>query len=510
MASAALKHSPSPRQAKSGATRARGPVQSAVGIPRFLHYRIPPKSLAGPETAQAEDEARSFATGEAKTIDIQTGCEAAGGSIARASLAAAARQLGPGVPLGAEARASYETRLPGTTLDSVRLHADADTAALADSVGANAFTLGQDIYFGRSKYQPGTASGEALIAHEMAHVAQHGGNGMQLHADLGMSLPVTQGVFGIDMADRTAPAPPGMEGHITFDPDPAGQYSADIGLIQVVRIEAAGNTSGVGSPLKFGGAAEATRDILATPGSQFEEAGWHVDTTYSDPAKTEGAQVSPSYPESVGFSPGDNEHGFLRSPTDLKQAMLYDYPQSPRPQIKYDFETVAKGMDNQNVYGGLHWGFELIAGVPGSEYAYAVDATSREFDISLDRFRAFFTHEPTIIYFDTNLAVPMAGEDAKLDEAMLWLNEFSDAHVEIEGFADERGSTTLNAGLSQRRADSVAAELMGRGLDPSRIDSSTGSGKTAAFAAGREAGQLQANRRARIRFIRNASTPPGP
>lgn len=212
----------------------------------------------------------------------------------------------------------------------------------------------------------------------------------------------------------------------------------------------------------------------------------------------------------MGFNPRHNEHGFLRSATDIAPARLYDYPGSSRPQIKFDFETVAKGMDNQTVYGGLHWGFEIVAGVPQSEYAYAQDATSAEFDISLERFRAFFTHEPTIVYFDTDADEPAPGEEVKLDEAMTWLGEFSDAHVEIEGFADETGAARRNAGLSRRRAESVAVALMDRGLHGARIDSVTGSGETTAFAAGREAGQLRANRRVRIRFMRNASTPPGP
>ncbi len=199
------------------------------------------------------------------------------------------------------------------------------------------------------------------------------------------------------------------------------------------------------------------------PAASGEEAGWHLDTTYSDPAKTEGSPTSPSYPESVGFNPTHNEHGFLRSPTDHAPARLYDYPGSSRPQIKFDFETVAKGMDSQNVYGGLHWGFEVVGGVPQAEYATAQDTTSTEFDISLQRFRAFFTHEPTVVYFDTNADVPAAGEDAKLDEAIGWMAEFSDAHVEIDGFADETGPAGHNAGLSRRRADSVAAALMAPG-----------------------------------------------
>ena len=93
---------------------------------------------------------------------------------------------------------------------------------------------------------------------------------------------------------------------------------------------------------------------------------------------------------------------------------------------------------------------------------------------------------------------------------MKWLGRFSDAHVEIEGFADEAGPSGPNAGLAQRRADAVAAALAGRRLDPSRIDFSRGRGETSAFAAGAQTGQLRANRRVRIRFVRNASTPPGP
>jgi outer membrane protein OmpA-like peptidoglycan-associated protein len=93
---------------------------------------------------------------------------------------------------------------------------------------------------------------------------------------------------------------------------------------------------------------------------------------------------------------------------------------------------------------------------------------------------------------------------------MTWLGQFGDAHVEIEGFADETGPAGLNARLAQRRADSLVTALTGRGLAARRIDSAVGRGATDTFAAGAQAGQLKANRRARIRFVRNASTPPGP
>jgi outer membrane protein OmpA-like peptidoglycan-associated protein len=130
------------------------------------------------------------------------------------------------------------------------------------------------------------------------------------------------------------------------------------------------------------------------------------------------------------------------------------------------------------------------------------------FDIALERFRTFFTHEPVIVYFDTDRDTPGAAEAAKLAEVTSWMALHSDVQLEIDGFADERGSAAHNADLSQRRADVVAALLIGRGVDPARITSASGRGETASFAAGAEAGQLQANRRVRIRFVRTATEMP--
>ncbi|HBY61251.1 MAG TPA: hypothetical protein DEH78_15630, partial [Solibacterales bacterium] len=57
----------------------------------------------------------------------------------------------------------------------VRIHSGPDAALAADSVRAAAFTAGEHIVFGGGRYQPHREEGRRLLAHELAHVAQHTG-----------------------------------------------------------------------------------------------------------------------------------------------------------------------------------------------------------------------------------------------------------------------------------------------------------------------------------------------
>ena len=63
----------------------------------------------------------------------------------------------------------------GSALNDVRVHTDATANALARAVSARAFTVGSDIFFASGEYQPGTADGNRLVAHEVAHVLQQRG-----------------------------------------------------------------------------------------------------------------------------------------------------------------------------------------------------------------------------------------------------------------------------------------------------------------------------------------------
>ena len=61
-------------------------------------------------------------------------------------------------------------------LTDVRVHADDRADALARSVSARAFATGVDIFFAHGEYRPRTASGDALLAHELTHVVQQRGS----------------------------------------------------------------------------------------------------------------------------------------------------------------------------------------------------------------------------------------------------------------------------------------------------------------------------------------------
>jgi hypothetical protein len=59
--------------------------------------------------------------------------------------------------------------LLGDDLDDVRVHTDAEAAARARALGADAFILGRDIYFGGGQFDSLTRRGLGLLAHELAH-----------------------------------------------------------------------------------------------------------------------------------------------------------------------------------------------------------------------------------------------------------------------------------------------------------------------------------------------------
>lgn len=80
---------------------------------------------------------------------------------------------GGGEPLPANTREEMEGAM-GADLSSVRIHNNSEAAGLSNDLQAQAFTHGNDIYFGAGKYDTQSQSGQHLLAHEVAHTVQQG------------------------------------------------------------------------------------------------------------------------------------------------------------------------------------------------------------------------------------------------------------------------------------------------------------------------------------------------
>ena len=127
-------------------------------------------------------------------LAADVGNQAFSSTLGRSPLAREAEQgagISPDGTVHADVQSAIDTtRGGGTSLDpgvaermsgslgdlsDVRVHTDETADNLNRSVSARAFATGTDVYFAGGEYNPGTAEGDKLIAHELAHVVQQRG-----------------------------------------------------------------------------------------------------------------------------------------------------------------------------------------------------------------------------------------------------------------------------------------------------------------------------------------------
>lgn len=127
---------------------------------------IEPAELGAPAVPVAGGVPGGGAVAQAKGADTP--------SIEPGSPADVAGQLGAGERLDPVV-ASRAADAYGDDFSGVRVHTGATAARLASERGAHAFTVGADVAFAAGAYQPNTPHGDALLAHELAHVVQQRG-----------------------------------------------------------------------------------------------------------------------------------------------------------------------------------------------------------------------------------------------------------------------------------------------------------------------------------------------
>lgn len=150
------------------------------GIPTSLPGEVPTESGEGAVTATGPVMLKKR-EGVARATDDPQAIQA---------------QLGEGHPLDGGVRSRMESAF-GMDFSHVRTHTDITASMISNRLNARAFTVGEHVAFGSDEYRPGTMLGDALIAHELAHVVQQSGASESV-------APMEMGSGGYDALEKDA------------------------------------------------------------------------------------------------------------------------------------------------------------------------------------------------------------------------------------------------------------------------------------------------------------------
>lgn len=103
------------------------------------------------------------------------------------------------------------------------------------------------------------------------------------------------------------------------------------------------------------------------------------------------------------------------------------------------------------------------------------------------------------VYFDFDSSELTDGTKTLLDSNVALMGKKTDIKVEVQGHADERGTTDYNLALGQRRAQAVYNYLTARGVAPSRLKV-VSYGEERPLASGSSETAWSKNRRAEFRI----------
>ena len=189
------------REVTAAANEELGPIWSALGCPYLEKYFA---MYRGKPAAHGEAVIRKYTGSHAKSAAaliplvvarvrqgvrqwVQTGEAPPEAQLFEPAAAQARRTpeqgraaakmkagLGEGGRLDSTIASAVEAEY-GHSLGHVRVHTGAEGASLASKHGSRAVAVGSDIAFASGAYKPNTAVGDALIAHELAHVVQQHG-----------------------------------------------------------------------------------------------------------------------------------------------------------------------------------------------------------------------------------------------------------------------------------------------------------------------------------------------
>lgn len=152
--------------------------QVLAPTPQPASGNLAPRSPKSDETAQRKPLASAISplTQNTQSNNLQPESDATSGKSFEADQSVEPQleaNRGRGAPLPGRTRSFMESKF-GSDFGNVRIHTGGPATQVSRQLSAQAFTQGSDIYFGAGKYNPSSASGNKLLAHELTHVVQQG------------------------------------------------------------------------------------------------------------------------------------------------------------------------------------------------------------------------------------------------------------------------------------------------------------------------------------------------
>jgi hypothetical protein len=335
---------------------------------------------------------------------------------------------GSGQPLSVPLRDKFARSL-ATSVDHVRIHTDSASAGAARAIGARAYAMGPNIHFAAGAYDPSSPTGEHLLAHEVAHTVQQGGDSATLQPKLETSEPGegaelrAEAAADAMVAGRSAPAVgsaragvihraaiqtnggafeasqyesanraspmPLVGGNMTLSFTPNGLVTTNkhgIALIQMVDSRKDGAVNHPNNRDDY--------DEIALGANDRGRAGSHIDVPTAQDGKA--LSTNPSY---AGRSkPGDQriddsethpsigQHGHRivnGHDIELQPAVLHDEPRilSAKQQTSYFYFEVAALVTNGplagSYLGSVKYGFRKAQNAPAKRDPEQLELVSR-------------------------------------------------------------------------------------------------------------------------------------
>jgi outer membrane protein OmpA-like peptidoglycan-associated protein len=132
-------------------------------------------------------------------------------------------------------------------------------------------------------------------------------------------------------------------------------------------------------------------------------------------------------------------------------------------QVRYSVET--KGVSRDGFVALITtWGSTQLSGIGGYWLAQA-----EKLEIKKEEIKVGQVFQLENVYFDFNKWDLLPASYTELDKVVKFMTENPKVEIELSGHTDNVGKPDYNMNLSQKRAESVRAYVLSRGVDSKRI-----------------------------------------